>query len=84
MNLANPFRDNWNIPVDAKVVRTVGAWDIYHSQSRKAMYIYPADYHPPSLKLEPEELRALLQMLESGPDTGASKVGFGNNLHPVS
>ena len=83
MSWANPYRDYWNIPEDAEVIRTTGMWDIYHSQLRKAIYIYPADYHLASLKLELEELRELLQLLEAGPGAGAPRDGSGDFQHPA-
>ncbi len=78
MTWGNPHKTNWNIPKDAKVIRAGGEWEIYHSTSDNALYIYPTEYHAASLRLDISDLFRLLRKLNSGTAPVIAEDGAAN------
>jgi hypothetical protein len=50
------------LPDDAVLIEERGPWEIYYSQSERAVLVQTTDYHPGILKLTERDLHHLAKM----------------------
>ena len=68
-----PFENR--LPEDARIVKEMGSWSFYASNSDQKIYIRPDDYHPDPLKLFKEDLLELIAIIDgSAASVGTSEV----------
>lgn len=57
----NPYKSK--IPDDAKIIKQIGAYEFYYSESQHSIFILTTDYHAGALKISKDDLLELLRMI---------------------